>query len=265
MEKKQYFIDFYHKVVLFFKKTLVLIESSCLQTLENTIWKGTFFMISSLQQHPLFASMSKEDIEILFSCFHFHTRKFQKDEYIIMEGDPIQQVGLILSGEILMEKEDYYGNNYFFMELRKWELFAETFMGDRIQKSTVNYRALSPSKILFFEYQTLWQPCEKHCRCHIVFTENLMNLLALKTRTLLAKIELLSIKSLRDRILSFLFLFSNNGKQHEFLVPMNQTEIAEFLCVNRSALARELSRMKQDGILNYQRGNFQIFGEFPRK
>lgn len=222
-------------------------------------------LIHSIKQHPLFHAMTVKEIEILFHCFSFHERKFKRDEYIIMEGDSIQQVGIILSGEILMEKEDYYGNNFFFMELRKWELFAETFMGHSILKSTVNYRALCESHILFFQYRTLWLPCEKHCICHTAFTENLMNLLAIKTRTLLTKIELLSIKSLRNRILSFLYLFSENGKKKEFLVPFNQTEMAEFLCVNRSAFARELGRLKAEGILTFKRSHFTMNYDFLRQ
>ncbi len=224
----------------------------------------------SLINHPLFFGIEKNDIQILLRCLNFQQKNYKKDEYIILEGDSIQFIGVILYGTILMEKNDYYGNKYFFTELRERELFAEPFMGSSIQKSTVNYKAMTNCSILIFPYKLIWKTCSENCFSHFIFTENLMNLLALKTRILLAKIEIISKKSIRERVLTFLTMirtdqdiigFHNiiqpcNLKDNEVFIPLNNTEIAEYLCVNRSALVRELSKMKAENIITIENNVF---------
>lgn len=226
--------------------------------------------IKSLKNHPLFFRIEQNHIQTLLHCFHFQQKNYKKDEYIILEGDSIQFVGVILNGTILMEKNDLYGNKYFFTELRERELFAEPFMGTSIQKSTVNYKAMTNCSILIFPYKSVWKTCSENCSFHSIFIENLMNLLALKTRILLAKIEILSKKSIRDRILTFLNMIRtdqdiigfhniiqpNNLKENEVFIPLNNTEIAEYLCVNRSALVRELSKMKAENIISIKNNIF---------
>lgn len=227
-----------------------------------------------LTSHPLFNRMTSKEIQQILSCFSFQSRHYAKDEYIHLEGDPIQSVGVIVRGTVLMEKDDIYGNNYFFLELREHELFADAFMGNKILKSSVNYKATSDCIILSFHYKEVWNPCTKNCRCHYLFAENLMNMLALKTRSMLAKIEILSKKSLRDRIFTFLSIvrshpdiigideekhFQESEHSHQIFVPYNHTEMAEYLDVNRSALVRELKRMKEEGILSYDKNIYTIY------
>lgn len=218
----------------------------------------------SLEEHPIFYSISHEEILLLKNCFHFLERSFRKQDYILMEGDEIHQIGLILSGTILMEKVGISGNYSFVTELKKGDILAEPFMGNHVICSSVNYKAVTPCNILFFEYRDMWQPCNKNCRFHSKFTQNLMNLLALKTRSMMAKIELLSQKTLREKI--FLFLQLEKSKEsltnfkpdpsfpklveNQVYVPFNHTELAEYLCVNRSSLVRELGHLKKDCLLS---------------
>lgn len=228
--------------------------------------------LSLIQHHPIFEGMTEEEISLIMKCFQFTKKEYMKNEYIILEGDEVQSVGLILKGTVLMEKDDPFGNNYFVTELREREIFAEPFMGSYIQHSSVNYKTLSNCSVLFFQYQSMWKPCNKNCPCHSKFTENLMNLLAMKTRSMMAKIEILSKKSLRDRILTFLHIIkthqdivgfhvefsSHQLKENEIFVPFNHTEMAEYLCVNRSAFVRELSKMKKEGVIGYEGRAFRL-------
>lgn len=229
-------------------------------------------ILTQLKNHPIFNRMEKEDILKILSCFSFKEKTFEKDEYILLEGYPVQLIGIILKGTVLMEKSDMFGNNYIFIKLQEHEIFGEPFMGSVVQPSSVNYKAMVDCSILFFRYKDMWQPCEYNCACHSLFTENLMNLLAMKSRTLLIKIEILSKKSLRDRILTFF----NNVYQHnhimemndnhisykldknQFFISYNHTELAEYLGVNRSALVRELKRMKDEKIIDYNKNIYTL-------
>ena len=217
-----------------------------------------------IKNHPLFYGIDEDGIKQIFSCFAFRRARFYKDQYIFLEGDPVTYVGVVLSGAVLMEKADEQGNDYFFTEFREGELFGDAFVDLKIRSSTVNYKAISNCTVLLFQYRDTRTYCQKNCRCHLIFTENLMYLLALKTRTFLAKIEILSTRSLRGRILRFLRILEEYPdilglsatasqqkrlKKKQVFVPLSHTELAEYLGVNRSALVRELQRMQRDQLL----------------
>lgn len=229
--------------------------------------------ISDIKKHPLFNGIDDDGMKQLFECFSFHHARFQKNEYIVLEGDPVTYVGLVLSGTVLMEKSDSQGNNHFFTEIRVSELFGDAFIGSTVRSSTVNYKAMTDCSLLIFEYKNTRTFCQKNCRCHMLFSENLMYLLALKTRSFMAKIEILSTKSLRGRILRFLNIMEDYPdivglkasrqqisrlKKNQVFVPLNHTELAEYLGVNRSALVRELGRMKSEEILSFNRHIFTL-------
>lgn len=228
--------------------------------------------IELLRDYPLFYRLEKEEIAKILTCFSFKQKKYNKDEYILLEGYPVQTIGIIIHGTVLMEKSDILGNHCFLTELREHEIFAEPFMGFAVQPSFVNYKAMDHCSILFFNYKDMWQPCEYNCTCHSIFTENLMNLLAMKTRTLLAKIEILSKKSIRERILTFINLLQHNNhimgikdnfthpdlKNNQIFIPYNHTELAEYLGVNRSAFVRELKKMKDEGIIDYNKNVYTL-------
>ena len=218
-------------------------------------------LTETMREHPLFSGLKEAEIRKILTCFRFTARHFRKDEYILMEGDEVTQVGWILEGSVLMEKEDYRGQGYTYVKLERGELFGETFLGLKIQYSTVNYKALTDGSVLFFRNRSYWVTCEKICPCHLKFEENLTSLLAAKTRRLLAKIEVLSQTGMRERILVYLqqLLEKNHGKQ-PLEVPFHKTGLAEYLCVNRSAMVRELSRMQKEGLIECH-GNRYVLKE----
>ena len=241
--------------------------------------------VQKWKDHALFSGLSYEEIERIWKCFRFTARHYRKNEYIMMEGDEVRLIGIIVSGDILLEKEDRFGEGCFFLKLQAGELFGDMFIGEQIHKSTINYRALSDCEVVLFQYRTLWegrkltacmfsdgatqkeQGIARHiCDCHLRFIENLTGLLAVKTRRLLAKVEILSTPSLRKRILTCLRVMGERQGIREpetnaytVTLPFHKTELAEFLCVNRSALMRELSKMKAEGILACEGNCYTVF------
>ena len=193
----------------------------------------------------------------------------------MLEGDSIEQIGIIVQGIVIMEKNDTLGNRYVYTELNHQDLLGDPFMDKSFQKSFVNYKAITNCTILFFPYQLIWQSCKNNCICHAKFTENLLYLLAYKTRNMMLKIEILSKTKIRDKILTFLTIANtydnmlsyekistklnenyNKEDYNVIVIPFNRTEMAEYLCVNRCSLVRELASMKKEGILSFERNTF---------
>jgi len=208
--------------------------------------------IEQLAAHPLFQGISPENIKKIKQMFSFKSKHFRKNEYILMEGDEVLSVGIILEGEILMEKEDRFGEGWFFTKFQSGSLFGDIFMSDSVQKSTVNYKALTDCEVVLFRYHAIWEG-RSYEPCYLKFMENLMALLAMKTRHMLEKVEILSNSSLRQRILTCIRLNGRRRNAEDGVycaeLPFNKSELAEYLCVNRSALMRELGRMKSEGLL----------------
>lgn len=208
--------------------------------------------------HPLFEKVSKTEMPDLLKCLDAYLKFYKKDEYIILSGNTINFVGLILKGRVFMEKEDYNGNKYFYTEIKETNIFGEVFIGSEAGNCTVNYKAITDCCILFIHYDLLLKTCKKDCIAHKYVQENLINLIASKTRMLMEKIEIISKKSLRDRILTYLSLLMDKSNKNIVRSPLNRQEMAEFLCVNRSAMIRELKRLKEEGIIDYYSNSFII-------
>ena len=226
-----------------------------------------------LVNYPLFKGISAPEVRQLMTCINFVQRNYKKSAYMLMEGESVKRVGVILKGTVMMEKEDLFGNIYFFRTLKQDEIFGDPFLAREPIDCTVNYRAATDCEIMYFNYQDLFTLCSKHCRCHKVMAENLAYLLSQKTRSLLAKIEILSKNSLRERILTFFALVSKHILLYgieaqvvedealgltQVVIPYNHTELAEYLCVNRSAVVRELHRMEDEGILTCEGKTYTI-------
>lgn len=218
-----------------------------------------------LVNYPLFRNITEQEIRQLMSCINFTEKSYKKSEYLLMEGEKVNRIGIIVRGNVIMEKEDLNGNSYCFRTLQEDEIFGDPFLGREPIECSVNYRALTDCDIIYFGYKELFTLCSKHCKCHKIMAENLAFLLSQKTRSLLAKIEILSKKSMRDRLMTFFALVSRDAAmygmnaeivsnpengEYKLLIPYNHTELAEYLCVNRSAMIRELHRMQEEGILH---------------
>lgn len=215
-------------------------------------------MQNTLEKHQLFAGIDTSDIEKLLNCLSVYKKSYKKDEYIIHEGNKINFVGIIITGRIFMEKEDYYGNNYLYTEIQQDNLFGEVFICPHIQSSTVNYRAITDCTILFIRYDSILHMCGKNCKCHQLLMENLVNLIAFKSRLLMDKIEIISKKSLRERILTYLLLLSRKEQSKTVTSPLNHKELASFLCVNRSSMVRELYHMKEAHLINFNKNTYML-------
>lgn len=217
---------------------------------------GDRTMSNELILHPLFEGIHPAELGKLLECLSTFTKNYKKDEYIIQEGKAISYIGILMSGRVFMEKEDCSGNVYFFTEIPQEHLFGEVFICPRLLSSTVNYRAITDCTILFIRYDSILHLCGNNCKRHQQLITNLVNLLALKSRYLLEKIEIISKKTIRERILSYLEHLAEKEHSKQVVSPFNHKELADFLCVNRSAMIRELRQMKLAQLIDYNKNNY---------
>jgi CRP-like cAMP-binding protein len=209
------------------------------------------------KKNPLFDGIALSDFEKMFDCLSARKKLYQKGEIILLSGNPVNFVGLVLSGSVQIIKDDEDGRSNILAEFGASELFGETFACAGIDHSPVTVIAAENTEILQLDYRKVITTCRSSCSFHIKLIENMMKLIARKNLILNQKIEILSKRTTREKLLCFFNLHRSSSKK--CIIPFNREELAQYLCVDRSAMSAELSKMKNEGILNFEKNTFEIF------
>jgi len=206
---------------------------------------------------PLFANIPENDVLSMTLCLKAYTKKYKKGSVILLAGDEVSEMGIILSGEAEAYRENYDGSRLLISLLKTSDLFSEMlFPGD--SKNPLTFIAKTDTEIMYIRHDRLLTTCKNACQCHHKLLQNLLGTVSSKYWDLQTKIKYLTTSSLREKILEFLKDCSK-GKKGTFDIPYDRDEMAEYLNADRSALSRELSRMKKDGIIDYKKNMFTIF------
>lgn len=207
---------------------------------------------------PLLDGIAPEDREAMFSCIGYHTGSFKKGEIVAFEEENIKHIGILLSGAVDMIKEDLWGNRTMLVRTRRGELFGETFACGEDSLSVVTFLVSEDARILFLPFDRVMHSCTMACVFHHRLVENMVHIIANKNRDLMRKVEVISKRTLREKILAYLSIHAQTQDSRYFEIPLGRVEWAEYLCADRSALTRELAKMKDDGLIDYDRNCFRI-------
>lgn len=205
---------------------------------------------------PLFDGIDGKDFEKMLFCLMASRKSFDKDEIIIQAGGPVDFIGIVLSGSVRITKGDAGGNISILTELSQGEVFAEVFVCAGIKQSPVTVQACGMSDILFIDYRRTMSACPSSCSYHSRLIENMLRLVANKNLMLNQKIEILSKRSTREKLFSFFDAQRNGAKK--FVIAYNREEMANYLCVDRSAMSGELCRMRDEGLIKFEKNRFEI-------
>ena len=207
---------------------------------------------------PLFHGMDPADRKAVLGCVGYHVGSYAKGEIIALEGENLRHIGVILSGSVDMVKEDLWGNKTIVIRLRAKDLFGETFSCGNDSLSVVTFTASEDTEILFLPFSRVMHSCTMACSFHHRLIENMVKIIADKNRDLMRKVEVMSKRTIREKILAYLSIQAQVQNTRYFEIPLGRMELAEYLCVDRSALTRELTKMKEDGLIDYDKNCFRL-------
>lgn len=213
--------------------------------------------IPILQKTPLFGTIDPADYPELLDFLQASVRRFRKGQMLVNLGDPFRHIGIVLEGTLegSFENEnfDQINMNYF----QKGALFGEALALANIEYSPIQLRALEDSLVLYLDPSVIYRAEAWDSPSKKSIIANLVRGLSLQNVFLNLKIRIHTQKSIRDKVLIYLYSLPA-GPDGWKTVPFSQTALAEFLGVNRSALARELTKMKADGVLKTDRRRFLL-------
>ncbi len=204
----------------------------------------------------LFQGISEKEIETLLSCLSPQLKSCQKDAYLLRAGDFLKSAGLVLSGSVHIIQEDFWGNRSIIGNIKEGELFGETYACLPHEPLAVSAVAPEPVVVLFLDISRLFSTCSATCSFHSRLICNLLALLAEKNRMLTKKIEHISKKTTREKLLSYLSTQAVTARSPEFSIPFNRQQLADYLAVDRSAMSAELSRLQKDGLITFSKNHF---------
>ncbi len=214
--------------------------------------------LGDLVSMPLFWGIAKEDLSAMMGCLGVYLKPYEKGEYIYLQASDILCVGVVLSGSVQMIREDVWGNKALLVNMGKGELFGETFVCGGIHNRLVSFVAAEKTVVLFAPFKRVISSCAQSCGFHRKLIENMIAAIADKNVTLMEKVDIISKKSLREKICEYLTLQAEYSGKMTFDIPLGRVQLAEYLHADRSALTRELNLMAQEGLIDFHRNTFRI-------
>jgi len=208
-----------------------------------------------LKSVSLFRGIDATDLESMFGCISADIKAVRKGAIILHAGDTPRQVGVVLSGQLHIVREDYDGNRSLIAVVTHGGVFAEALCCAGVIESPVTVIADHDSTVILMSFEKILNVCPSSCLYHKNLIKNMLGLIAGKNLMLQNHMEILSMKTIRAKVLRYLEPFaSKHGR--EIAIPLNREELANYLCVERSALSHELMKMKKDGLIEYSKNKF---------
>ena len=214
--------------------------------------------IEIISRFPLFQGIRKEDLETMLPCLNGLVRSYKKEEMIQSEEAPAGKMGVVLSGQVQVIREDVFGNRNILEQLEAGELYGVAFACAGIEKNIVDVIAVADCKVLQMDVARILEVCPSGCPFHQTMVKNMVYILANKNVALSEKIRHLSRRSTREKLLSYLSEQSKKTGDRHFVIPFNRQELAHYLCVERSAMSAELGKLKAEGVLDFKKSEFWL-------
>ncbi len=215
--------------------------------------------LETLTNCALFQEIPMTQLGEMLNCLQPRLVNYaQKNNVVAIEGERCEAIGAVLEGEVAVTKENPAGTRVIMTKLGQGELFGEiiAFSAKRAWPATVV--TARPSVIILIPVEKIVGNCTRQCASHRQMIINMLRIVSQRALLLNKKVNYLSIKSLRGKISAFLLEQYKMNGQNTFILPLNRQECADFLNVSRPALSREMSRMRDEGIIEFYQQTVKI-------
>ncbi|MBQ7881078.1 MAG: Crp/Fnr family transcriptional regulator [Clostridia bacterium] len=215
-------------------------------------------ILNKMKKSKIFDNISDADIKALHFCFKTRVLNIKKGEVLIDEGEPFESIVLVLDGHLRTVINDYYGGNSILADYYTGDAVGieEAFTNSTLAQYTLI--AIEDTQVLTMNKYKVVQPCENLCPRHTQLQNNLVKIISHKNIELMQKFNHITKPSTKDKVLAYLQFVSKQTNSRYFDIPFNRQELADYLSVDRSALSFELSKLKKQGVLDFNKNHFML-------
>ena len=214
--------------------------------------------IPVLKRTKLFSGVGEEDIASLLSCLGARKKEYKKGEYILREGEHISDVFILVEGKIHIQKDDYWGNRSILSVISVGDMFGEGYAAPESGALLNDVVAVEDSSVIFFDIKRILTTCSSACRFHNMIVQNMFFAISDKNRKLVQKLGHMSGRTTRTKLISYLSEEAKRQGSSAFTVPFNRQQLADYLCVDRSAMSNELCKMRDEGMIRFEKSRFEL-------
>ncbi|WP_251390040.1 Crp/Fnr family transcriptional regulator [Mediterraneibacter agrestimuris] len=220
--------------------------------------RGNTLNWETIGKARLFEQLTLERTQELFLSLKPKCMALKKGELFIRDGQKVSFFGILESGELNATKLYKDGSQSLMLKYEPSYMVGVDIAATKRRSSTYYITAVKDSQIYVVDYDKIAKPGYVEETERLLMMESVLALIAGENQQKMSKIEILSRKGMRDRILTFLAIQRSLEGKDEFDIPYNREEMAEFLCVNRSALSHELRLMEEENLIYCRKNHFRI-------
>ena len=182
------------------------------------------------------------------NCKNVQKKSFKKNQTITTYIQKRNQVCILLSGEADLVRYDLNGDKSIIDHFNKNAVFGEAFY-IVTTNNELSVEAKKNCEVLFFIYDNIYHKCRNNCKFHQILSANFSNLILNKVMDLNTRIEILTKRTIREKLRGYFNILSTRSLSKTFTLPFSLTDLADFLSVDRSAMMRELKSLKDEGFI----------------
>ena len=214
--------------------------------------------IHHLKNNYLFTGICTENIGRILEYSNAELCSFKNGDYILRKNNQLNRIAVFLKGRAQIINEDFRGNRTVLDEIGSGEIFGEAHSLLQYDLPSVSVAAISPVEVIFMDIACILEPIAEISECQSRMRSNLMRIMAKKLIKHAHKIEHISQRSTRQKLLSYFTEQMNRQQSRCFDLPYTRQQLADYLSVDRSAMSSELSRMQKDGLIRYNLNHFEL-------
>lgn len=211
-----------------------------------------------LMRTRLFAGVKEEELLPMLSCLGAQLCTVQKGEYVLRQGERLDKIAVLAAGVLHIQRDDYWGNRSILSELTPGEVFGEGYLAPESGALLNDVVAVEDSDVIFFPVERITTTCSSACPFHTAVVHNLFFVLSEKNRKLVQKLGHMSRRTTREKLISYLSEEAKKYGSASFSIPFNRQQLADYLSVDRSAMSNELCKMRNEGLLKFEKNRFEL-------
>lgn len=186
--------------------------------------------------------------EFSVTCKSAQTKNFKKGQVITTYIQKRNQICVLLNGEADLVRYDFNGDRSIIEHFTKNDIFGEALYVVTTNNE-LSVEAKKNCEVIFFSYKDIYNKCRNNCKFHEVIAENFSKVIVQKVTILNTRIEVLTKRTIREKLLGYFKILSTRAFSSTFEIPFSLTDLADFLSVDRSAMMREIKNLKDEGII----------------